>query len=68
MWNLRYKTDEHKGRGKNSINTERMTNHKRLKYKEQTEVCLRDVGWGDGPNSQGALRRTLVGMSTGCYM
>ena len=68
MWNLRYKTDEHKGREAKKIKTGRETNHKRLFDTENKQGCWRGFGLGDGPNGQGALRRTLVGMSTVCYM
>ena len=52
---------------KNKIKTERETNQKRFL---NIENKLRGVGgvWvGDGLNGQWASR-TLVGMSTGCYM
>ena len=41
MWNLRYKTDEHKGREAKKIKTGRETNHKRLL---NTENKLRVAG------------------------
>ena len=64
MWNLRYKTGEHKGR-EAKIKTGRGTKHKRLPATENKQGCWRGCGRGDGLNGQGALRRTLVGMSTG---
>ena len=45
MRNLRYKTDEHKGReAKNNIKTGREAKHETLKYREQTEGCWRGCG------------------------
>ena len=38
---------------------------KTRKYREQTECCWRGCVWEDGLNGQGALRRTLIGMSPG---
>ena len=44
-------------------------NHKRLLNTEKKlRVAGRGLGGKDGLNGQGALRRTLVGVSTGCYM
>ena len=49
MWNLRYKTDEHKGREiKNNIKTGRGTKHKRLLNMENKQRVTRGVvegGW-----------------------
>ena len=44
--NLRYKTDEHKGREAKIIQKQREPNHETLKYREQTEGCWRGIGWG----------------------
>ena len=49
MWNLRNKTDEQRGKGReNKIKTEREANYKTPKYREQTEGCWQGVGWRDG--------------------
>ena len=47
MWNLRYKTDERKGReAKNNTKTERETNHKRLLNTEnKLGVAGGEGGW-----------------------
>ena len=37
MWNLRNQVDEHRERETKMIATKREANHKRLKYREQTE-------------------------------
>ena len=56
-----------KGRGKNSYKQRgREANHKRLL---NTENKLRvDEGFGERGKWVMALRRALVGMSTGCYI
>ena len=40
MWNLRNKTDEHMGKGGKKREGK---NHKRLKDREQTEGCWREM-------------------------
>ena len=67
MRNLRYKTDEHKGREKNNIKTGKGTKHRRLLNIENKQGCWRGCGRADGLNGQWALRRTLAGISTGCF-
>ena len=49
MWNLRNKTEDHRGReGKqNGKKSERETNHETLNYRKQTEGCWRGGWWGD---------------------
>ena len=55
--------------GKQKYKNREGAKHKRLlNTGEQIEGCWRGVEWGNGLNEQGVLRRTLVGMSTGCYM
>ena len=43
MWNLRTKTDEHRGRGKKR---EGSKPEESFHYREQTEGCWREVGGG----------------------
>ena len=58
------------GEGKEKIKTEREANHERLLDTEtKGRIAVGAVGgWEDGLNGRWALRRALVGMSTGCYM
>jgi len=48
MWNLRNKTDEHRGREGKIRQTERETNHKRLLTIGNKQGCWRGGGWEDG--------------------
>ena len=57
---------QEKGR-KNKIRTDREANHKRLLNRTNWGLW-RGGGWGDRLNGWWALRRALVGMSTGCCM
>ena len=56
MWNLRNKTDEHRG--------EKVRQTKKLLSIMNN---WRDGGWEDGLNGLWVLRKVLV-MSTGCYV
>ena len=47
MWNLRKKTDEHRGREGNKIKTEREANHKRLLNTENKLRVARGVLGGE---------------------
>ena len=50
MWNLRTKTDEHRGRESKIREREGGKPQKTLQYRVQTEGCWRGVGWGYGLN------------------
>ena len=65
MWNLTNLTEDHGRReGEKIVSKKGEANHKRLL---NTESKLRvDGGSGRGENGGWALRRALVGMSTGC--
>ena len=53
MWNLRYNTDEHKGREAKIIYKQGGGQNIRdsyVLYREQTDGCWRGCGWGGGVN------------------
>ena len=66
MWILRNVTEEHGGTEEGKIISDREANHeKHLNAENKLKV---HGGLGKGENGWWALRRALVGMSTGCCM
>ena len=69
MWNLRNLTEDHgEGKRKNSFREGGRQTHKKLLNTENNLRVDAPVGAGKGENGWWALRRALVGMSTGCCM
>ena len=69
MWNLRKLTKDHEGRegGKNSYKQRKKDVNRKRILNTENKLRINGRGWREG-SGWWALRRALVGMSTGCCM